>query len=458
MVLGDDVGLKDTYRLALCGLVVRLAYSFLADSPVSDWVIKFWTPLLGYTPEIVFLTKGWNGFICHSPDDVSLLLNQFWVLGKSSLTLKRWRIAVNPETEHFQHRHLWVLLPGLPLHLWNEGAFKAIGNALGQFISLDSSSFTSPSRKFGRVLVEIDIHEGLPELLDIDWRGRHHKQRLDYQGIPFRCSWCHCTGHLRRDCRGKLTEDKLEDTLLQEDPPDYMMEVDSEADVPTLSPARTGPPLETLDTLSSKLHLFFPSLFSSLTSWENLTLDNSDCLSRPSSRDPLLDRGGTDPSPTAKCKNPIAQDVSKPTVPEPGHISRLLFLLLIPLALWCLLELLTPLRGRSLLTFPLWFPHYSLTLFRTSRVSRFLPPLPLRSRTLRLLFYPALGNQRRRLLISVLNLTPWYPMVGRLKKPRYFLLTWEREVLSPWALWRQQVRRTSRAVKGKVMPGRGALL
>jgi hypothetical protein len=85
--------------------------------------------------------------------------------------LKRWSITVNPETKHFQHRHLWVLLPGLSLHLWNEGAFKALGNALGQFISLDSSSFTSPSRKFGRVLVEIDIHEGLPELLDIDWCG-----------------------------------------------------------------------------------------------------------------------------------------------------------------------------------------------------------------------------------------------------------------------------------------------
>jgi hypothetical protein len=115
-----------------------------------------------------------------TPEHVSLLLNQFWVLGKSSLMLKRWRIAVKPETEHFQHRHLWVLLPDFPLHLWNEGAFKAIGNALGQFIYLDSSSFTSPSRKFQRVLVEIDIHEGHPELLDIDWRLRHHKQRLDY--------------------------------------------------------------------------------------------------------------------------------------------------------------------------------------------------------------------------------------------------------------------------------------
>jgi hypothetical protein len=110
--------------------------------------------------------------------------------------LKRWRLAFNPETEHFQLRHLWVLLPGLSLHFWHEGALKAIGNALGHFITLDPSSLTSPLRKIGRVLVEIDIHEGLPEVLDIDWRGRHYKQKLDYQGIPFRCYWCHCTRHL----------------------------------------------------------------------------------------------------------------------------------------------------------------------------------------------------------------------------------------------------------------------
>jgi hypothetical protein len=148
-------------------------------------VIKKWTPILGYTPEIVYLTKGWMGFICNTPEDVSLLLNKFWVLGRSSLMLKRWRIAFDPETEHFQHRHLWVLLSGLSLHFWNEGAFKAIGNTLGHFIALDSSTFSNPSRKIGRILVEIDIHEGLPKVLDIDWRGRHYKQRLDYQGIPF---------------------------------------------------------------------------------------------------------------------------------------------------------------------------------------------------------------------------------------------------------------------------------
>jgi hypothetical protein len=50
MVLGADVGLEETCRLALCGLVGRLSYSYLASSPVFEWMTISWKPLLGYVP------------------------------------------------------------------------------------------------------------------------------------------------------------------------------------------------------------------------------------------------------------------------------------------------------------------------------------------------------------------------------------------------------------------------
>jgi hypothetical protein len=89
--------------------------------------------------------------------------------------LKRWRVAFDPLTEHFQLRHLWVLLPGLRIRFWNEGAMKDIGDALWRFITLDNSSLQNSSRKVGRIFVELDIHEGLLEVLGIEWRGRHIK-------------------------------------------------------------------------------------------------------------------------------------------------------------------------------------------------------------------------------------------------------------------------------------------
>jgi hypothetical protein len=111
MVLGSDVGLAETYTLALCGLVGRLSYKYLCKVSIPEWVELNWKPVLGYSPEIIYLTKGWVGFICNTPEDTALLLAQRWVIGGSSLMIKRWHLAFNPETKYFQFRHLWVLLP-----------------------------------------------------------------------------------------------------------------------------------------------------------------------------------------------------------------------------------------------------------------------------------------------------------------------------------------------------------
>jgi hypothetical protein len=78
-------------------------------------------------------------------------------------------------------------------------------------------------RKVGRILVEVDIHGGLSKEIVIEWRDRHFSQWLDYLGVPFRCSWCRGTGHLCRDCTGKVPEEKNEDSILQEDPPITLM-------------------------------------------------------------------------------------------------------------------------------------------------------------------------------------------------------------------------------------------
>ena len=51
-----------------------------------------------------------------------------------------------------------------------------------------------------KVLVELDITKGLPAEVEILCHERLFIQHLDFQGIPFRCSVCRETGHLRRDC------------------------------------------------------------------------------------------------------------------------------------------------------------------------------------------------------------------------------------------------------------------
>jgi hypothetical protein len=65
--------------MSLCGLVGRFSYKRLNNLHLVDWMNLHWLPLLGYSPEVIYLKKGWVGFFCKSPKYVSLLLSKFWV-------------------------------------------------------------------------------------------------------------------------------------------------------------------------------------------------------------------------------------------------------------------------------------------------------------------------------------------------------------------------------------------
>jgi len=160
------------------------------------------------------------------------------------------------------------------LFLWNEGALREIGNALGKFILIDPSTFESFVRKMGKILVGIDVHDGLPKAIDIEWCGHLIIQRMDYMGIPFRCSWCRGTGHLRRDCSGIKVEEKSKEDDIQEDPPKYVIVVDFLGSGPSFLDSEPALSPEEPDTLIGTLKFFCPLFFKSLSLWERDALEN----------------------------------------------------------------------------------------------------------------------------------------------------------------------------------------
>lgn len=50
------------------------------------------------------------------------------------------------------------------------------------------------------MMVEVDIHLVLISELDISWRKRYYFQTIDYWDILFRCTRCHKTGHICKQC------------------------------------------------------------------------------------------------------------------------------------------------------------------------------------------------------------------------------------------------------------------
>ena len=72
----------------------------------------------------------------------------------------------------------------------------------------------SLDKRMAKVLVQVDIHEGLLEVLEIEWWGLLFVQRLDYLGLPFCCTLCKKTDHLRKECQntyGSLPDDDTMD-------------------------------------------------------------------------------------------------------------------------------------------------------------------------------------------------------------------------------------------------------
>jgi hypothetical protein len=82
--MGVDIGLEESYNLALCALVGCLSYRSLCKQPISYWVLSTWVPLLGYTPEVLTFSRGWFGFIFKSPEDTLLVLENMWVIDGNS--------------------------------------------------------------------------------------------------------------------------------------------------------------------------------------------------------------------------------------------------------------------------------------------------------------------------------------------------------------------------------------
>ena len=199
-VVGRDVYIDRVGELCSRALVGRLEYATLDKKQWFDWALEQWKPLIHYVPVISLLVKGWIVFVFLNEEHATTILNRPWRIGKGSLVLDRWNVQFDPARTRIKKRHLWALLPGLPFPLWNRDTLEGIGNSIGRFIAIEEEFLNTFDKRMARILVEIDVSMGLPADIDILCDQRVIPQRIDYQGVPFRCSLCRDIGHLRRRC------------------------------------------------------------------------------------------------------------------------------------------------------------------------------------------------------------------------------------------------------------------
>jgi len=93
---------------------------------------------------------------------------------------------------------VWVTLPHLPLHCWEDKLVKAIGNVVGKYI--DRCEPKKYMHACAMIYVEVDLGKGLPEAIKFKVYQWTHIQQLEYEQIPFKCKVCHEYGHFTNKC------------------------------------------------------------------------------------------------------------------------------------------------------------------------------------------------------------------------------------------------------------------
>ena len=84
---------------------------------------------------------------------------------------------------------------------WQKEIMEAIGSKIGKFIALEEGWEQKVDRRSARILIEVDLRDGLYEEIHLELHGSKWWQRLDYWKIPFICFSCRQVRHLAKECK-----------------------------------------------------------------------------------------------------------------------------------------------------------------------------------------------------------------------------------------------------------------
>ncbi|XP_020697948.2 uncharacterized protein LOC110110690 [Dendrobium catenatum] len=152
-----------------------------------------------------FLSDDGMGWIlCSFPeaDQMEAVMSNgpYFVNGKI-IGMDKWSHNFSPTSLKGLTAPIWIHLPNLPLHCWDNINICRIASMVGKPYLIDGNMFQWGRREFGRVYVRINLDAKLPLGVWVEgYYGRFY-QKIEYERVPSFCFNCGLIGHSKEQCR-----------------------------------------------------------------------------------------------------------------------------------------------------------------------------------------------------------------------------------------------------------------
>jgi hypothetical protein len=208
IALPEENPMKIAVALANRGLVGQFMGLWPSTKTTDDWIQRNWRPNLANGVTCYPVGRGYFVFEFITEEDRDLVFrNGPYFMGTQGLYLNKWSPDFNPLMDMPKEVPVWVRLPNLPIHCWDNESLLRIGNGVGRFIDKadHKGQYTC-----ARICVEVNLEAGLPEAVKLTVGSWTHFQKLDYEHLPFKCRNCQEHGHFQRNCP-KIQASRTED-------------------------------------------------------------------------------------------------------------------------------------------------------------------------------------------------------------------------------------------------------
>ncbi|XP_019177857.1 PREDICTED: uncharacterized protein LOC109173053 [Ipomoea nil] len=159
-----------------------------------------WRPRMGVAAkELLNNTYLFQFF--HDIDMQRVLNDGPWFFEQNRLVLAKTQPDIPPMVIPLNIADFWIQIHDLPLGFFSEKSISAIGNFIGEFISIDEAALSGWLKSFIRIQVRIDISKPLVSQKRIkrnggDWSWISFK----YERLPNFCFICGLIGHTEKFC------------------------------------------------------------------------------------------------------------------------------------------------------------------------------------------------------------------------------------------------------------------